>query len=633
MKIALVTPPLLQVNTPYPATTYLTGALKAWVEQLPESARTKIMVRQFDASIALVLKLFSHGGVERMGKALPGHEAYARTIDAAVSFLQGKDPTLALRIVRRDFLPEGPRFRALENTDLSLAFGAMGVHDQAKHLASLYLDDLADLVRDHIDARFEFSRYGERLAASQASFDPLYTALTYSEKHPTVVDTLLDEVTDEIWKTLAPAQNEQVVVGMSAPFPGNVFCALRMSRRFATLAARSGNPIVRAFGGGYANTELRELKDARFFDFVDFVTLDDGEDALTAIVEHAMGARKREDLVRTFAREKNNVRYFNGGATAQAPQKPAQALPTTEGLPLGSYLQMLEMLNPMHRLWSEHRWNKLMLAHGCYWKKCTFCDTSLPYIKDYRPARVDALIAQMRALTRETGSRGFHFVDEAAPPALLRQLSEALVRENLPLTWWGNIRFEKSFTPELTALMAQAGCVAVTGGLEVASPRLLKLIQKGVTVEQVARVTHAFSQAGIFVHAYLIYGFPSQTTQETVDSLEIVRQLFAEGCLHSAFWHRFTATAHSPVGLAPKSYGIRLKKPKPGRHGTFAVNDIPFVDRVSTPHDRLGKGLNQALYNYMLGAGLGEDVRHWFRAIPRAPKTTVPKNWVRRALS
>jgi hypothetical protein len=155
----------------------------------------------------------------------------------------------------------------------------------------------------------------------------------------------------------------------------------------------------------------------------------------------------------------------------------------------------------------------------------------------------------------------------------------------------------------------------VSGGLEVASDRLLKLMHKGVTVAQVARVTRAFSDAGIMVHAYLMYGFPTETTQDTIDALERVRQLFTAGCIQSAYWHRFAATAHSPIGLHPERYDITLRPP---RGVTFAHNDIEFDDPVGTDHDFLGHGLRKALYNYMHGVGLDADVREWFEPAPQS---------------
>jgi radical SAM superfamily enzyme YgiQ (UPF0313 family) len=305
--------------------------------------------------------------------------------------------------------------------------------------------------------------------------------------------------------------------------------------------------------------------------------------------------------------------------------------PTYDGLPLDRYVSLFEMLNPMHRLWSDGRWNKLTVAHGCYWKKCSFCDVTLDYIGRYDPASADQLVDRIEAMVAETGDRGFHLVDEAAPPAGLRALAERLLERHVTITWWGNIRFEKTFTPALARLLARAGCVAVSGGLEVASDRLLKKMQKGVTVEQVARVTRAFTDAGVMVHAYLMYGFPTETEQETVDALERVRQLFAEGCIQSAFWHRFAATAHSPIGQRPDLFGIRLR-PEP--EVRFARNEVPFDDPTGTDHDFLGEGLRKALYNYMHGVGLDDDVRSWFprRGKQKLPAAQVPRDLIKKAV-
>jgi hypothetical protein len=296
-------------------------------------------------------------------------------------------------------------------------------------------------------------------------------------------------------------------------------------------------------------------------------------------------------------------------------------------LPLDRYLSLLDMLNPMHRLWSDGRWNKLTVAHGCYWKKCSFCDVSLDYISRYDAASATVLADRIEAIIAETGQTGFHFVDEAAPPKSLRALAAELARRNLSISWWGNIRFEKSFTPDLCAELADSGCIAMSGGLEVASDRLLQLMKKGVSVEQVARVTRGFADAGILVHAYLMYGFPTQTVQDTVDALEYVRQLFEHGCIQSGFFHRFACTVHSPVGLNPAEYGVTLLPLPPT---TFAKNDVGFVDPTGTDHDAMGAALNKALYNYMHGIGLDQDVRAWFAG--RVPRTRVPPHFIERAL-
>ncbi len=628
LRVLSVIPPMTQLNTPYPSTAYLTGFLRS----------RAIEAVQEDLALALVLRLLSSAGLEEVTLKVNGVPArkrspslqafvaqrnrYLNTIDAVIAFLQGRDATLAHRIVSRQYLPEGPRFSALDayvddetGDPLGWAFGALGMQDRAKHLATLYLNDLADVLRDAVDPRFEFVRYGESLAASQASFEPLALALAAPK---TLVDLYLETLTLEVIARHAPT-----VVLLSVPFPGTVYAAFRIAQTIK--AQRPEIKIV--LGGGFANTELRELSEPRVFDFVDFVTLDAGERPLLSLLDYLLGKRSQQRLVRTYLRdaESGEVRYIN----MVEPEVPFEEVgtPTWDGLPISDYLSLLDMLNPMHRLWSDGRWNKLTVAHGCYWKKCSFCDVSLDYIGRYETASAAVLADRIEAIVRETGQTGFHFVDEAAPPKALKSLALELIKRDLNISWWGNIRFEKTFTPELCQLLAQSGCIAVSGGLEVASDRLLNLMKKGVSVDQVARVTRAFSDAGVLVHAYLMYGFPTQTVKDTVDALEYVRQLFSNGCIQSGFFHRFTCTVHSPVGLNPSDYGVTLDPLPPT---SFAKNDVGFNDPTNVDHAALGIGLRKAIYNYMHGIGLEEDVRTWFPF--KVPRTKVAPHYIELAL-
>jgi tRNA A37 methylthiotransferase MiaB len=459
------------------------------------------------------------------------------------------------------------------------------------------------MIRDGIDSRFEFSRYGEKLAASAPSFDPMEEAL---RAKPTLVDRYLDEIAEKHISQWTPD-----VLALTVPFPGNLYGALRIAKKFKELSPKT--KII--LGGGYVNTELRQLSQVKIFDYVDFITLDDGEKPILTLLENLSQSQTHPKYLRTFLKEKNKVVFKTDPSLHDIPFIEA-GIPTYDGLPLNQYLSLCELLNPMHRLWSDGRWNKLTLAHGCYWKKCSFCDTSLDYIDRYETAGAKLLVDRIEQLVRETGQTGFHFVDEAAPPKTLAALAQELIRRKLNISWWTNIRFEKTFTLELTQLMAQSGCIAVSGGLEVASNRLLAMMNKGVTVEQVAQVTHHFSQSGIMVHAYLMYGFPSQTLQETIDSLERVRQLFQQGCIQSAFWHRFSATIHSPVGKNPTDYGITITS----QLSDFANNDLSFVDPQGENPSSLAPGLKKAVYNYMHGLGVDEDVRQWFEFNVPNPK-------------
>lgn len=616
--VFLITPPFTQLNTPYPATAYLKGFLNT----------RNISSYQADFGIEVTTLLFSKTGltnlfkqVENAGKVLSENakrmlvlkEDYISTIDDSILFLQGKNPTLAHFISKRDFLPEASRFNQLD--DMEWAFGSMGILDKAKHIATMYLEDLSDLIQEAVDEHFGFSRYAERLGRSANSFDELYESL---HQPYTYIDSLLIDLLEERIRSVDPQ-----VVALSVPFPGNLYTSFRCAQW-----VKKNYPEVKlVMGGGFANTELRSLSDARVFEFFDFITLDDGEAPIENLVGYVQGTQPREALKRTFLLEDGVVTYINNASCRDYKQGDV-GTPDYSDFFLDKYISAIEVVNPMHRMWSDGRWNKLTMAHGCYWGKCTFCDISLDYIKNYEPIAASLLCDRMETIIAQTGQNGFHFVDEAAPPALMRSLAIEIIRRKLVVSWWTNVRFEKSFTRDLCMLLKASGCIAVSGGLEVASDRLLQLIQKGITVAQVARVNKHFTQAGIMVHAYLMYGFPTQTAQETIDSLEMVRQLFKAGVLQSAYWHQFAMTAHSPVGMDPAKYKV-LKETE--AVGSFANNDIVHLDPTGADHELFSFGLKKSLFNYMHNLGLEEPLQKWFEE--KVPKTKVDPRFIEDALN
>ncbi len=616
-KVLFVTSPFTQLNTPYPATAYLKGFLNT----------LQVKSNQADLGIEVILQLFSKKGLtkvfeiagqkvdelsENAARILRMKAAYLQTIGTVIDFLQDKNSTLAYHISEGDFLPEAGRFEQLD--DMEWAFGSLGVRDKARYLATLYLEDIGDLITEAVDPYFGFSRYAERLGMSALTFDEMEEALN---QPLSLIDSILLEILEEKIQTYRPES-----VAFSVPFPGNLYGALKCGQYL-----KQNHPtITRWMGGGYPNTELRSLKDPRVFDYVDFITLDDGEAPVRLLLEHLDGKIPVAELKRTFVRVDGQVKFLNNSAVRDLPQREV-GTPDYSDLRLRDYLSVIEVANPMHRLWSDGRWNKLTLAHGCYWGKCTFCDISLDYIGRYEPINAAILCDRIEEIMAQTGTNGFHFVDEAAPPALMRDLAIEILRRGLVVVWWTNIRFESSFTADLCRLLRASGCIAVSGGLEVASDRLLALIKKGVTVAQVAQVTNHFTQAGIMVHAYLMYGYPTQTAQETVDSMEMVRQLFESGVLQSGFWHRFAMTAHSPVGLNPTAFGVRRTDLS---EGAFANNELDFDDPMGVDHGIFSEGLRKSLFNYMHGVGFEIPLKNWFET--KVPSTSISKKYIEKQI-
>ena len=594
MKYLLLTPPLTQLNTPYPATT----VLKAYLEEQGHETT------QADLGIELILKIYTPEFLEKIfsqtQSATPTTQRialmkrdYIKCVEPIIRFLQGKDNTLATHIANGTLLPEGPRFDNL--ADMEWAFGTSGTDDKARYMATLFIEDIADYIRENISPYFDLIRYAEHLAQYAPEFDQMEEALN---KPTNITDKLLLDILE---KHIAEQQPD--IIGLTVPFPGCLYAALLCGKYIKT-----HHPNIKVvIGGGFANTEWRTLSEKRIFKYTDYITLDDGELPLLRIAQLFENKITANNLVRTYYIEKDNITYSHNDdenlAFADTPS------PNFEGLDMNEYISMAEMTNPMHRLWSNGKWNKMMLSHGCYWAKCAFCDTCLDYISRYETSTAAKAVDKMQSIMKQTGQSGFHFVDEAMSPQMLKNLSLERITRNIATSFWGNIRFEKAYTPELCHLMAQAGCIAVSGGLEVASNRLLKLMNKGVSIEQTVTAARNLTNAGIMVHVYLMYGFPTETLQETINALEVVRRMFEEGIVQSAFWHRYAMTVHSPSGKDPQKYGT---KHTTNATNAFCNNEIDFDYHFDYDLEAVGEGLRFATYNYMNGLGFDRPLHKWF---------------------
>lgn len=318
-----------------------------------------------------------------------------------------------------------------------------------------------------------------------------------------------------------------------------------------------------------------------------------------------------------------------------------QLVPDFSDIDFSLYPRLADSKNPMHRLWSDGAWLKVYLAHGCYWHQCAFCDTSLDYVACYHPVEIEKLHEALYKQAEKTGVRGIHLVDEAAPPVALRNFALANLKKDKPLSFWGNIRYEKVFSRDLADLLAHGGLTAVSGGIEIASGTGLDAVHKGTDLDSIVAACAAFKEAGILTHAYMIYGYWLETPQMLIDSMETLRQLFAAGLLDSSFWHKFTLTKHSRIyteyckgmhqelevtdgslykeldGEQNSAGSVSAGLIPNGSESAGLCSDSLFSD--STLHFKgeeksvpYGEALNNALAAWMAGEKLKVPVTQWF---------------------
>lgn len=205
-------------------------------------------------------------------------------------------------------------------------------------------------------------------------------------------------------------------------------------------------------------------------------------------------------------------------------------------------------------------------TRGCYWNKCTFCDYGLNTGKPtspWRQASVDKCIEDLRRISEH--SRHVYLSVDVLAPGRLLQLANAVVDAGIDLRWSAEIRLERYFNLERCQVLRRSGCVAVSVGFESGSQRILELIDKGVALPDVENTIRNFSTAEVAVQMMGFTGFPSETHEEAMASVEFLAR-------NRRWW---TVSALGTFMLTPGA--IVAKKPTPSgmeRLGAYKNDDI-----------------------------------------------------------
>ena len=663
----IIQPPLVQLNTPYPSGAYLLD----FFNSLYEEKNVKGRVEWFDLSNSFFHKIFCKHGIahifnstfekalklssqyESQGddntafhlrRFISQKEFWINWIDEIIAIVCSSNSKISGREFAHEFIrsahvPRGMRvenFLSNLNRDVST--------DDAQILSSLALADLADYITMVYDQNFALIRYAEHLATSTAEFSETIEGL----KAPSLNDFYKPLLLEKI----ASYKNEPTLYCISVPFPGCFESALFSAD---LIRKECGDNAIIIFGGGYVNTELREISEKGIFDYCHILSYDKGYGSYIRLFDEFINvACGIEDEKQCFnlkeafesifdSRKFYNFSYLKNGSVIIPLEKENEEYkvlykkeheyirkitPDYSHIDFTKYPRLADDTNPMHRIWNDGAWLKAYIAHGCYWHRCAFCDTTLDYVKDYCLTDINSLYDSLCVQAEKTGVHGIHFVDEACPPVALQNfaLKNMAVKSSnkIPLTYWGNIRFEKTFDRDLADLLSAGGLTAVSAGIEIATGNGLSAVNKGTDMENIVNACCAFKEAGILIHSYMIFGFWSQSVQDLIDSMETLRQLFEAGLLDSAFWHKFTLTLHSTVYEEYKKGKYPELKILPQKKTQFAKNDLHFEGEEKS--EKFSAPLNAALELWMHGEKLSKPVESYFPF--KMPKPSIAKDYI-----
>lgn len=632
MKILIINPPLLQQNTAYPSGAYLSAFFK----------KMGCEVLWQDLNISLFYKIFSKEGLTHLfeltqekalqmaaGAQKQGDEntsfnirRYISTKKQWINWIDFITDSLcgcknSTREKEHEFLysPFVPRGNRME-TFLS-ELGREPVIDDMKFLCTYALADLSDYITAVFDPDFELIRYAQSISLEEPDFN----IVEKQTESPVMREFYIPMLNQKMEEYKAFLGKDDFMACISVPFAGTYVPALVTAK---CLKSVFKNQAFVVLGGGYVNTQLRSFNKPEISNYIDAFSFDRGYGSYKQLLEAIDKKSDQGDgspfykmrIFRPWGRTSCLTSVLepvweDKEASVFEDKMTRQIIPDYSDIDFELYPRLCDDKNPMHRLWSDGAWIKAYLAHGCYWHRCAFCDTKLDYVCSYRPVDEKALFEGLVKTAEEKKVFGIHFVDEALPPSILAKFALLNARywekTGRRLYYWGNVRFEKAFTKDLAALLAYSGLGAVSAGLEVATATGLENINKGTDLPSIIASCAAFKEAGILVHAYMIFGFWYDTPQSIMDSMETLHQFFAAGLLDSSFWHQFVLTKDS------HAYDLLKGQWKGGKQ-----------------FEKFDRGLEAALASWMHGQKLETKISRWFDF--EVPNPSIPKNYVEQAI-
>lgn len=642
MNVIVIQPPLVQLNSPYPSGAYLksffnkNGHNAVWHDlsvQLVHSIFSKNGLKKlFELSKENAMKIAStaekngeFATAKNLRRYIFQSDLWIEWIEFIMSTLCGKQNPSAHELCHRFILsPYTPRGNRMENYIENL--DREPTVNDTRNIASLALEDLADYISVAFDKSFSLVRYAESIAVNETSFSQIEEKL-----NSPILTTFYTEVLEAAFSKTSITENEKTLVCISVPFAGTFTSALFTAKY---LRKKYGEKIFICFGGGFINTELREFNDSSFFKYADAISYDRGygsyKNFFDVFPDGKISEEKHIYKMRLFTKEKviepllSSLKYekFENEQTSLI-------VPDYSETDFSIYPRVADDENPMQRLWSDGAWMKAYLAHGCYWHKCAFCDVSLDYVASYRLVQIENLFHGLKSQSEKNGIHGIHFVDEAMPPAAMLKFSKLNLKHSASFSFWGNVRFEKIYSRDMAEFLSSGGLIGVSGGIEIATGTGLDSISKGTDLDSIVSACCAFKEAGILIHAYMIYGYFGETEQDTINSMETLRQLYAAGLLDSCFWHKFVLTRHSRIYSEWKEGLHKNLNPfAPKNSGVFAKNGLHFKDEEKSA--KFGNGLYAALQSWMHGENLNVPVEKWFEF--KVPRPNVPKDLISKSI-
>ncbi|MDD5458736.1 MAG: radical SAM protein [Phycisphaerae bacterium] len=264
-------------------------------------------------------------------------------------------------------------------------------------------------------------------------------------------------------------------------------------------------PVI--FGGPHGTIKHDEIM--RICSDVDIIVKGEGENTILELAEKLQGRDGLRDVKGIVYRE-------NGDVINNAEREFIEDLDT---LPFADRELLLNK-----NFYDSEDMGLMMTSRGCPYS-CSYCATSI-WKRKIRYRSVDNVIKEIKLIREHYGTQQFTFKDDSFTVNRKRvmELCEKLTKQDLDINWDCNTRVNL-IDKEMLAAMKHAGCNSIKIGIETGSERVLGLINKGTTLAQARNAAKLLGKAGIHWTAYFMMGLPSETKEETYETLSFLQEI------------------------------------------------------------------------------------------------------------
>ena len=384
-------------------------------------------------------------------------------------------------------------------------------------------------------------------APARICMPPMETDLTYklfisSEILAAVEDSKVNVYRDVYSHIVKPSIEEEKpdVIGISIALSQQLFSSMT----FCSMI-KEQFPGIHITIGGNTVTRLRDVlpETSNLFSLFDSVIMYEGETAFSQLI-NAIGTDRDLSTIPNLIYKDSAGIHTSTVTTAE--DMSTLPPPDFDGLPLDKYFVPDKILS-------------YLSTRGCYWGKCAFCDHGEGYTAGYRAKNIDQIIEEISYLKNRYHVNHFHFPDESYPPSLFKKLTKKLIESDLQISWSTHLRFEESLLDSKVWEDARSsGCRFLHMGFETGSERVLRLMGKSTTTEQIQQSLEFSSRHGVWNHVMGFFGFPGETYEDAKSSMQFLEDNREH--VHSIGFGTFDLTKYSPVMKNAEEFGVTYNK-------------------------------------------------------------------------